>query len=219
MAARRIFPRWLLGLIVLAIVFAGGVTLFVQSGVYDVGADVPHFGPVARLIAAVRMRSVEVRAEDVVRPADFNDPKRFAAGAGLYNEMCSGCHLAPGMQPSEISRGLYPRAPDLTKPTGLTPEQEFWVIKHGIKMSGMAAWGATHDDSLIWNMVAFIDKLPSLSAADYQAATKDSGEAHEHMMNDAPPAASGTGTSGSGTPESGDRGGSHDHGEHKDRHQ
>lgn len=208
MAARRIFPRWLLGLLVLAIVFAGGVTLFVQSGVYDVAADTPHLGPVARLIDAVRMRSVEVRAEDVVRPADFNDPKRVAAGASLYNEMCSGCHLAPGMEPSEISRGLNPRAPVLTRSTGLSPEQEFWVIKHGIKMSGMAAWGVTHDDTLIWNMVAFIDKLPSLSAADYQAATKNSGEAHEHMMNDTP-----SGPSGSG-----DQGGSHNHGDHKDHH-
>ena len=208
MAARRIFPRWLLGLIALAIIVAGGVTLFVQSGVYDVAADTPHFGPVTRLIDAVRTRSVEVRAEDVVRPADFNDRKRVASGAGLYNEMCSGCHLAPGMEPSEISRGLNPRAPALTRSTSLTPEQEFWVIKHGIKMSGMAAWGATHDDTLIWNMVAFIDKLPSLSAADYQAATKDSGEAHEHMMKDMPPSA----------PGSGDQGGSHDHGDHKDHH-
>ncbi|HKV14284.1 MAG TPA: cytochrome c [Reyranella sp.] len=182
MAARRIFPRWLLGLIVLAIVCAGGVTLFVQSGLYDIGADAPHSEPVARMIDAVRIRSVAVRAEEVVRPADLGDPKRIAAGAGLYAEMCSGCHLAPGMEPSEISRGLYPRAPALTKPTGLTPEQEFWVIKHGIKMSGMAAWGVTHSDKLIWDMVAFIDKLPSLSAADYKAATEESGDEHEHMM-------------------------------------
>ena len=148
----------------------------------------------------MRIRSVAVRAENVVRPADLGDPKRIAAGAGLYAEMCSGCHLAPGMEPSEISRGLYPRAPTLTKPTGLTPEQEFWVIKHGIKMSGMAAWGVTHNDTLIWNMVAFIDKLPSLSAADYQAATRNSGEAHDHMMHDMPSGPSGPS----------------DHGDHKD---
>jgi len=182
MAARRIFPRWLLSLIVLAIVCAGGVTLFVQSGLYDVGADTPHSEPVLHLIDAARTRSVAVRAEEVVRPADLDDPKRIAAGAGRYAEMCSGCHLAPGMEPSEISQGLYPRAPVLTQPTGLTPEEEFWVIKHGLKMSGMAAWGVTHSDELIWNMVAFIDKLPSLSAADYQAATRDSGDEHEHMM-------------------------------------
>ncbi len=110
------------------------------------------------------------------------------------------------MEPTEISQGLYPRARPLTKPAGRTPEQEFWVIKHGLKMSGMAAWGLTHSDTLIWNMVAFIDKLPSLSAADYQAATKDSGEKHEHMMHEAP----------SGAPESKDHGESHgDHHDHK----
>ncbi|WIM12800.1 c-type cytochrome [Enhydrobacter sp.] len=184
MAARRIFPRWGLGLIVLAIVCVGGITLFVQSGLYDVAADAPHSEPVLHLLDAVRARSVAVRAEDVVRPADLDDPKRVAAGAGLYAEMCSGCHLAPGMQPTEISQGLYPRPPLLTRPAGFTPEQEFWVIKHGIKMSGMAAWGPTHSDELIWDMVAFIDKLPSLSAADYQAAIKEAGQAHEHMMQD-----------------------------------
>jgi mono/diheme cytochrome c family protein len=184
MAARRIFPRWGLGLIVLAVICAAGITLFVQSGLYDVAADAPHSEPVLHLLDAVRARSVAVRAEDIVRPADLGDPKRIAAGAGLYAEMCSGCHLAPGMQPTEISRGLYPRAPRLTEPTGLTPEQEFWVIKHGIKMSGMAAWGPTHSDELIWDMVAFIDKLPSLSAADYRAATKEVGQAHEHTMQD-----------------------------------
>jgi mono/diheme cytochrome c family protein len=184
MAARRIFPRWGLGLIVLAVICAGGITLFVQSGLYDVAADAPHSEPVLHLLDAVRARSVAVRAQDVVRPADLSDPKRIAAGAGLYNEMCSGCHLAPGMPLTEISQGLYPRAPALTRPTGLTPEQEFWVIKHGIKMSGMAAWGPTHSDELIWDMVAFIDKLPSLSAADYRAATKEAGQTHGHIMQD-----------------------------------
>ena len=182
MAARRIFPRWLLGLIGLAIVCAVAVTLFVQSGLYDIGADVPHSEPVARLIDAVRIRSVAVRAENVVRPADLGDPKRIAAGAGLYAEMCSGCHLAPGMEPSEISQGLYPRAPALTKPTGLTPEQEFWVIKHGIKMSGMAAWGVTHSDELIWDMVSFIRQLPKMSPGQYRAAIASAPEDHEEMM-------------------------------------
>jgi mono/diheme cytochrome c family protein len=186
MAARRIFARLGLGLVVLAIACLGAGWLFVTMGVYDVAADAPHSGPALRLLDAIRSHSIAVRAGGIVRPADLGDPKRIAAGAGLYREMCSGCHLAPGMEPTEISQGLYPRAPLLTKPTGLTPEQEFWVIKHGIKMSGMAAWGVTHNDTLIWDMVAFIDKLPSLSAAEYTAATKDAGDEHEHMMHDMP---------------------------------
>jgi len=51
--------------------------------------------------------------------------------------MCSGCHLAPGMKRTEISRGLYPRAPELRHKTDLTPAEQFWIVKHGVKMTGM----------------------------------------------------------------------------------
>src|SRR3546814_1099025 len=54
--------------------------------------------------------------------------------------MCTGCHLAPGMSETEMSRGLYPAPPDLTKTT-VEAAEAFWVIKHGIKASGMPAWG------------------------------------------------------------------------------
>ena len=71
-------------------------------------------------------------------------------GAGEYAEMCSGCHLAPGMKRTEISQGLYPRAPELRRKTDLTPAEQFWIVKHGVKMTGMPAWGVTHDDELLW---------------------------------------------------------------------
>jgi len=135
---------------------------FVYSGVYNVGADVPHTKLVYMLANAARERSVAAHAKGISLPADLGDTKRITAGAGLYNEMCSGCHLAPGMEKTEISQGLYPRAPELARGTDLTPGEEFWTIKHGIKMSGMAAWGKTHNDTLIWDMVAFLQKLPTL---------------------------------------------------------
>lgn len=49
------------------------------------------------------------------------------------------------------------------------PKAAFWVIKHGIKMSAMPAWGPTHDDATIWSMVAFLQKLPILDATQYKA--------------------------------------------------
>ena len=68
--------------------------------------------------------------------------------------------------------------------TALTPAEEFWVIKHGIKMSGMAAWGKTHSDALIWDMVALLQKLPSLSPAAYKILVRNAPADHDEMMKD-----------------------------------
>jgi mono/diheme cytochrome c family protein len=71
------------------------------------------------------------------------------------------------MRDSEIRAGLYPQPPNLSQQP-VDPREAFWVIKHGIKMSGMPAWGATHDDPTIWSMVAFLQKLPGMTPAQYK---------------------------------------------------
>jgi mono/diheme cytochrome c family protein len=167
---------------IMALGIAGAGALFVYFGAYDVAADVPHTRLVYWLLDTARDRSVAVRAEDVHVPPSLGEPLRISAGAGLYNEMCSSCHLAPGMAKTEISQGLYPAAPELSRGPDLTPGEEFWIIKHGIKMSGMAAWGKTHNDTLIWDMVAFLRKLPGLSPAQYLALVKSAPEDHDQMM-------------------------------------
>ena len=163
-----------------------GIALFLGAvavlGGYNIAADAPHTRPVFWLLQTARDHSIAVHAKGVVVPADLGSSERIVAGAGLYNEMCSGCHLGPGLEPSEISHGLYPRAPELSRGSSLSPAEEFWVIKHGIKMTGMAAWGPTHNDKLIWNMVAFLRKLPGLSAAQYQQAVKSAPQDHDEMM-------------------------------------
>src|SRR5206468_6703966 len=111
-----------------------------------------------------------------------NSPKRVAAGAGLYAEMCTGCHLGPGVEKSEMSQGLYPQAPELARGDDLTPAEQFWTIKHGVKLTAMPAWGKTHSDELIWDMVAFIRRMPKLNAAQYRATVSSAPESHEEMM-------------------------------------
>jgi mono/diheme cytochrome c family protein len=167
-----------------AVLFLGAAWLLIYAGAYNIAADAPHTGPVYWLLNTVRERSIAVRSGDVTVPSDLASQKRISAGAGLYNEMCAGCHLGPGLERTEISQGLYPRAPELAKGAGLSPAEEFWVIKHGIKMTGMAAWGPTHNDTLIWDMVAFLQKLPGLSATQYQAVVKSAPEDHDEMMRD-----------------------------------
>lgn len=99
--------------------------------------------------------------------------------------MCAGCHLQPGVSSTDLSLGLYPAPPDLAAsadkhdhahPFGehdrdAALRRQFWIIKHGIKASGMPAWGETHTDERIWAMVAFIQKLPELNEMQYQILT------------------------------------------------
>jgi mono/diheme cytochrome c family protein len=159
--------------------------LLVYTGVYNIGADVPHSEPVAWVIAAIRDRSIAVRANAITTPRDLNDPLRIARGAGLYAEMCTECHLAPGMEKTEISQGLYPAAPELARTPARPPQEQFWIIKHGVKMTAMAAWGRTHRDDLIWDLVAFAQKIPSLSPEQYRALVRSAPADHEAMMRDA----------------------------------
>ncbi len=182
-ASRRarggLIAAWLIGALLLIV---GTLSLAVYTGIYDVGADVPHSQPVYWLLQTVRGRSIAARARDVVVPADLNNSKRVASGAAEYAEMCSSCHLAPGMERTEISRGLYPRAPELRRGSSLSPAEEFWVVKHGIKATGMAAWGVTYDDELLWDIVAFLRNLPELTAEQYQALVKSAPKTHAEMM-------------------------------------
>ena len=163
------------------LVLIGAAAVGIYSGLYNIAADVPHTQPVYWLLETIRERSVEARARDIIVPNDLKDPNRISRGAGQYADMCSGCHLAPGMKRTEISQGLYPRAPELRRKTTLTPAEQFWVVKHGMKMTGMPAWGVTHDDDLLWDVVAFVRKLPELTPEQYETLVKNAPK-HEDLM-------------------------------------
>jgi mono/diheme cytochrome c family protein len=174
--------RWGLVAVALLVLLAAAVVV-IYAGFYNVAADVPHTRPVYWLFEKARERSVAARSRDIVVPNDLDDAKRISTGAGQYAEMCSGCHLAPGMKRTEISRGLYPRAPELRRKTDLTPAEQFWIVKHGVKMTGMPAWGITHDDDLLWDVVALVRKLPELRPEQYEALVKNAPK-HEELMQE-----------------------------------
>ena len=144
-----------------------GGALFIESGYYDIGADDHHTKVVLSLIQQLRDRSIDVRARQVdVRYVV--DPARIAAGARRYAELCAGCHLAPGVPQSDIRPGLYPHPPNLAQEELQPAARAFWIVKHGIKMSAMPAWGKTLDDAQIWDVVAFVRKLPDMSPEAYR---------------------------------------------------
>jgi mono/diheme cytochrome c family protein len=159
------------------------LVLFAFSGAYDVGADRPHTAAVAAFLNVVRERSIVRRAQAVQVPS-LNDPARVREGAEHYSAMCVDCHLAPGITASEIRAGLMPAPPNLSREP-IDPEVAFWAIKHGIRMTGMPAWGKTHDDEELWNIVSFVHQLPHMTASEYRAMTASTEtEAHEGDHDD-----------------------------------
>jgi mono/diheme cytochrome c family protein len=159
--------------------------MYVYIGAFDAAADQPHSAFVYWLAGTARERSIVARAKEIDVP-NLEDPKFIAEGASEYSAMCAGCHLAPGVDDNEMRRGLYPRPPELAKhqhasadPTAAAARQ-FWIIKHGIKMSAMPAWGITHDDATIWSMVAFVQKLDTLTPLQYVEMTQRAQSTHEH---------------------------------------
>lgn len=152
--------------VLVALAVLGGIVFYVGSGGYDVGADTPHWEITRKVMEAVRNRSIEVRASQIELP-DLQDEQLVLKGAGQYAAMCVNCHLAPEQKDSEIRPGLYPKPPNLSEQR-FDPKTVFWVTKHGLKMSGMPAWGLRHDDATIWSIVAFVTRLPGLSAEHYK---------------------------------------------------
>ena len=144
-----------------------GLYGYMYLGMYNMGADSPHWRMTVSMLTMMRDRSIAMHAARVVVPPNLDDPTVILKGAGQYAAMCTGCHLAPGIGNSEIRPGLYPRPPNLSR-VPVDPRQAFWVIKHGIKMSAMPAWGLSHDDATIWSMVAFLRKLPGMTPAAYR---------------------------------------------------
>jgi mono/diheme cytochrome c family protein len=148
---------------------------FVYSGVYDVAATAPDSGLVAWALETTAHASVERRAEEVEVPP-LDRPEQLAEGLVHYHEMCVTCHGAPGVPASEIGKGLNPFPPELAEEAGEEgPEELFWIVKNGIKMTGMPAFGTTHSDEQLWAIVAFMRTLPETSAEEYAQAVRDAG--------------------------------------------
>jgi mono/diheme cytochrome c family protein len=89
------------------------------------------------------------------------------------------------MDDSEMRRGLYPKPPRFAIDGVDDPAEAFWAIKHGVKMTAMPAWGPSHTDAQIWDMVAFLQRLKGMSAPEYEKrlAAAPAEDDHEHGHN------------------------------------
>ncbi len=191
--------KHLVGLLIGAVLIGGTV---IWLGLYNVAANEKHWGVTNIFLELVRDRSIIANAEDLPVP-DLTDDQRIARGAPNYAAMCAQCHLAPGVESSELHEGLYPQPPNLNdaEHAAQNPQESFWIIKNGLKMTGMPAWGINNSDDQIWDMIALIAALDAMSVEKYQSLVASGEHTHAkggHATSDAPqPSASHHGNSGS----------------------
>lgn len=178
--------RWLGALLVSIALLAGGALGAIYLGLPDVGATTSHWKATEWVLSTTMEQAVQRRALGVSPPGDLDDPARVRAGASAYDAMCVTCHAAPGVEASALASGLLPEPPALAEEADAwNPAELFWITKHGIRMTGMAAFGPTHSDEEIWDVVAFLRRLPSLSSSEYRSLIADGngkgpGREHSH---------------------------------------
>jgi hypothetical protein len=166
------------------------IIIALGSGAYNMAATEKHWGITEKIIEWVRESSVEARAKDLQVP-QLDNAEMLLKGAEHYHAMCTACHLAPGMSPTELSAGLYPQAPVFYQREAINDQAEkqhlakkyFWVIKNGLKMTAMPAWGLSHDDHSIWATTAFVLKMRKMTQEEYENfihSAEDQEHHHDH---------------------------------------
>ena len=157
----------------LALYAAGALVLlgflFLWSGVYTVAASRGHWAVTEWLLTFAMRNSVKTHAIGI-EPPPLDQPDLVTLGAGHFHGGCAFCHGAPGVPVGPVADSMLPPPPDLA--TQMRPWRDrelFWIVKHGIKYTGMPAWPAQQRDDEVWAVVAFLRRLPALDADGYRA--------------------------------------------------
>lgn len=168
----------LLSVIATLVVLAVGGTAFVYSGIYNVAADDPH-NPIVRWAFSTTMhRSFAVRGSEIQPPPSYG-PQLVSDGARLYESSCRMCHGAPGAAREDAAEGMRPSPPEYGHlAEHWSPGEIFWIVKHGIKMTGMPAWGSVRSDEEMWAIAAFVKEIPNVTPEEYRKLSGGSGSGH-----------------------------------------
>lgn len=157
------------GVVVTLLVLAVGAFAYLRFGWVEARADLPPSDSEVSMMRSFLHASIQREAPNVQNPVAPTD-ENLIAGGKLYLRACAGCHGTPGKSFGGHGPILYPPIPEFpVVGTDLTEAQVFFVIKHGIRYSGMFANEAWAKDSDMWSMAAYVKRMNSLSPAAKQA--------------------------------------------------
>jgi cytochrome c553 len=163
--------RWRTGLLwlaIFAVILIVGAALFVASGVYNVAASANHFRATEVLIEFALRRSVALHSIGVTAP-DLEDKGLIRLGANHFRVGCAPCHGSPLGSNDPIVAHMYPEPPPLGEAVQSWDSEElFWIVRHGLKFTGMPAWSGKGRDEEVWAVVAFLKRLPGMSDEEFR---------------------------------------------------
>jgi cytochrome c553 len=155
--------RVLIGFVAAGIVASIAVVIVTLAGLYDVAATKPHFRFVYWALELGMRRSVQVHAAAIKVPP-LGDEAQVIRGFRHFQTGCLVCHSARNLPVHPTVWRMQPEAPDLAeKVSDWSANELFWIVKHGIKMTGMPAWEAQERDDEVWDLVAFLQELPRMT--------------------------------------------------------
>ena len=158
----------LLGAVLTLVILLLSTVAVMRLGLMPANADGTHSSLEAKIMPLVLHASIVRHASGDTNPI-LDSEENLKAGVSTYKAMCARCHSTPGGNPSVYGQSFYPPAPQLMGGvSNYTDSQLFWLIKHGIRNTGMPAWGAMLSDDEIWQIVSLLkhsrDLPPSVEA-------------------------------------------------------
>ena len=154
--------------------FAGGLLalggVFVAvSGVVPLRASSGHWAITEWILRFGMKRSIATHSFAIKVPDNLTDRSLVQKGASYFDLGCRSCHGAPGIPVPRIAAHMLPTPPDLVpRIRESDPRKLFYVVKHGMKFTGMPAWPSSHRDDEVWAVTAFLLRYPELDTAEYR---------------------------------------------------
>jgi mono/diheme cytochrome c family protein len=146
-----------------------GFLIYIYSGFYNIGANVPHNSVTRWIISKTVDNSVKYHAE-LINEQNIQDTSLINLGFREYTHSCIGCHGAPGIKRPQKAPHMYPNPPELVKAAvDWKPSELFWITKNGIKMTGMPEFGSVKSNRQIWGIVAFVKKMTTMTPEQFNA--------------------------------------------------
>jgi len=156
--------KFVLGLLTTVVVGALAMFLYVRLGLVDPRADIPVNGLERKIAMPSLDASVERRAPETANPVEAS-AANLTAGMKIYQANCANCHGDVNHPRAALADALYPRAPQFVEDAPDMPDyQNFYIIRHGIRLSGMPAWGQSLNDLQMWEVTTFLSHMSRLPA-------------------------------------------------------